>query len=123
MPAHDDVHLCLVKHVSHVQASGHIRWWQQQRENRARLALGRSGNREELLPDPVIRPVLLNRTGLVRFGQFVGHLPIDIQRYEWPIQRKLWHEKAAVGTVAPRLKGETLILQAREKEGQTRPGG
>ena len=37
MPAHNDVHLRLVQHVSHVQTPRHIRRRQQQREHRTRL--------------------------------------------------------------------------------------
>ena len=43
MPAHDDVHLRLVEHVAHVQAAGHVRRRQQQREHGTRFTLGRGG--------------------------------------------------------------------------------
>jgi hypothetical protein len=56
-----------------VQAAGHIRRGQQQREDRTRLALRRRGHGEKLFFDPVLGPARLNRARLVRFGQFVRH--------------------------------------------------
>ncbi len=73
MPAHDDVHLRLVEHVAHVQAAGHIRRRQQQREHWPRFALGRRGHGEKFFFDPVVGPARFNRARLVGFGQFVRH--------------------------------------------------
>ena len=77
VPAHDDVHLRLVEHVTHVQPSSHIGRRQQQREHRPRLTLRRHGHGEEFFLNPIVGPARLNRARLVSFGQFVRHLVCD----------------------------------------------
>src|SRR5208282_5072963 len=73
MPAHDDVHLCLVEHVAHVQTSGNVWRRQQQGKNRTGFACGRSGDGEKFLFDPIVGPAGFDRARFVRFWQVVGH--------------------------------------------------
>jgi hypothetical protein len=73
MPAHNDVHLRLVEHVAHVQATSYVRRRQQQREHGTRLARWRRWHGEELLFNPVFGPARFNRTRFVGFGKVVGH--------------------------------------------------
>ena len=68
MPAHDDVHLRLVEHVSHVQAACNVGRRQQQREHRPRFSGRRGGDGEEPFLDPVLGAARFNRARLVRFG-------------------------------------------------------
>ena len=78
MPAHDDVHLRLVEHVTHVQTPGDVRRWQQQGKNWTRIVWSRRGNRKQLFLYPVLGPVRLDGRRLVRFGKLE------------PFRRGLW---------------------------------
>ncbi len=73
MPAHDDVHLRLVEHVAHVQATGNVRRRQEKRKHRTGFTRRWRLDGEQLFFDPVVGPACFNRAWLVRFRQFVRH--------------------------------------------------
>ncbi len=65
----------------HVQAAGHVRRRQQQREYRTAFSGRRRGDGEEFLFNPVVGPARFDRARLVRFRQFVRHeLAVSRQR-------------------------------------------
>src|SRR4051794_23849012 len=82
MPTREDVHLCLVEHVAHVQAAGDVRGRQQHGE----VALGRvgvgSGYVKELFTYPILGPMLLNCGWIVGFREFVRHGSFRVTKRE-----------------------------------------
>ena len=73
----EDVHLRLVEHVAHVQASGYIRRGQQNCERRLSVDFVGTGDGgrliEQPLLNPVLRPTVFNCGGIVCFRQVVRH--------------------------------------------------
>src|SRR3569623_1765168 len=86
MPAHQDVTLGVLEHVAHVQIAGDIGRGEQDVEALAAggTVLGRSWLREELLPDPVLGPVIFDGSGVVRYGQIVRHWALSAVSGECP---------------------------------------
>src|SRR5580704_1096452 len=84
VPAHNDVHLRLVEHVTHVEPPRHIRRRQEQGEYRTRIFSGQARRRrfdmEQFFLDPILGPVRFNRARFVSFRQLVGHLYLNPNR-------------------------------------------
>jgi len=85
MPAEDDVHLGLLEHVTHVEATGDVGRRQKQAERVAHVPLGRRGRVEEPFIFPIVGPARLNRARLVRLRKFVWHVLVS----KGPIRRLL----------------------------------
>ena len=73
VPAGEDVHLGLVEHVPHVEATGDVGWREEHGElpGAGLRILGRR-HIEELFAGPVLGPFFLDGGWIVGFGKIVG---------------------------------------------------